>query len=453
MSPMLDVQRRHAEVFRIRMGEKGKNGAPVKLTDAIRITSFSESVVEAFVGVYGGEVTVWKDAPNGEQFQAKLPTTELAIMVLPGQSIEQWWEMYRGSVCERRCDGFTESLSGKPCMCPVDITARLGSKNACRPMTRLHVLCPDVEVVGAGTLVTHGMIAAETLPQSVAVAEAALARGLMVPGTLRVVEHKGKKHYVVPQIEITGVSLNALTTGEARLAITERTQDTPSPRVESAASAQRGLPAAPVPEGGGAPSTPSPSSSGGGVQGGSSATGPLPSQVAQPASPTPSLPPLPGEEEETAVGSTTHATGATEPTADDWDRESVTARLKKLPADLRQGFITKRDKDGLPKVADLTKEQVPGYLDIIAGFEATAKKRAQSVVLACKRAGLDEDAERHGLISFVTDGAVSSAKELSEDQAEAVKAAAKRVADGSLVMVLSEDRCDFLPAEWAEVEG
>jgi hypothetical protein len=206
---MLDIQRRHAEVFRLRLGEKGRNGAPVKLTDAIRVTSHSRAVVDAFVAVYGGETKPWDG-----QWEAKLPTTELPIMVLPGQSISQWWEQYRGSVCERRCDGVTESLSGNPCVCPADITERMADKNACRPMTRVNVLCPDVDVVGAGSLVTHGMVAAETLPQAVAVAEAALSRGLMVPGVLRIVEHKGKRHYVVPQIEIVGVSLAALTTGE-----------------------------------------------------------------------------------------------------------------------------------------------------------------------------------------------------------------------------------------------
>ena len=234
--PMLDIQRRHAEVFRLRLGEKGRNGAPQKLTDAIRVTSHSRAVVDAFVAVYGGETKPWDG-----QWEAKLPTTELPIMVLPGQSISQWWEQYRGSVCERRCDGETETLSGNPCVCPLDITARMADKNACRPMTRVNVLCPDVDVVGAGSLVTHGMVAAETLPQAVAVAEAALSRGLMVPGVLRIVEHKGKRHYIVPQIEIVGVSLAALTTGEVpqRVAIAappQRAVEAPAPKAIEAAA-------------------------------------------------------------------------------------------------------------------------------------------------------------------------------------------------------------------------
>lgn len=205
---MLDLQRRFAEVFRIRLGDRD-SGRPRKLTDAIRITANGAQTCQAFADVYGGEVTPWEG-----QHQVYLPTSELRVVLLPGHSISQWWERYRGSVCERRCDGFAEQKSGKRCMCPEDVEARVADKDACSPTTRVNVLCPDVAVTGAGALVTHGLIAAETLPQSIAVAEAALSRGLMVPAVLRVVEHKGRNHFIVPQIEILGVSLHALATGD-----------------------------------------------------------------------------------------------------------------------------------------------------------------------------------------------------------------------------------------------
>lgn len=209
MSPMIDIQRRHAEVFRIRLGDKDGN-RPRRLTDSIRITARSHPVVEAFTDVYGGKVTPWE-----QQWQAYLPSTELRVLVLPGQSIQQWWELYKGSVCSRRCDGYQEQKSGKRCMCPEDIYERAEDKDACSPTTRISVLCPDVAVVGAGGLVTHGMIAAETLPQSIAVAEAALSRGLMVPAILRVVVNDaGRNHFVYPQIEIVGTSINELASNE-----------------------------------------------------------------------------------------------------------------------------------------------------------------------------------------------------------------------------------------------
>lgn len=215
--PMVDIQRRHTQVFRLRLGDR-KGGRPQKLTDAIRVTSPSEAVVRAFTDVFGGDAREWNEESSNDRWEAYLPVNSLPIMVLPGQSLEQWWESWKRSVCERRCDGETEQLSNQPCVCfkrdGGDHTVRLSTEGACRPMTRINVVCPDVAVVGAGSLVSHGMVAAETLPQSIAIAEAALSRGLMVPAVLRVVEHKGKRHYVVPQLEIVGVSLRTLDSGE-----------------------------------------------------------------------------------------------------------------------------------------------------------------------------------------------------------------------------------------------
>lgn len=230
MAPMIDIQRRHAEVFRVRLGDKDGN-RPRKLTDQIRITARSEQIVQAFVDVYGGEVTPWEN-----QYQAYLPTTELRILVLPGQSIQQWWEKYRGSVCERRCDGYQEQKSGNRCMCPEDIAQRAEDKDSCSPMTRVNVLCPDVNVVGAGSLVTHSMIAAETLPQSIAVAETALSQGLMVPAVLRIVlNDKGRNHFIYPQIEIVGTSMNALAAGNGGgQASLPHATDTPLAELEEA---------------------------------------------------------------------------------------------------------------------------------------------------------------------------------------------------------------------------
>lgn len=225
--PMIDIQRRHQTIFRIRFGEqvstpKGKR--PAKLTDAIRVTSPNAEVVNAFTDVYGGECKPWEG-----QFEAKLPTTALNILVLPGQSVSQWWEKYRGSVCERRCDGVKETKSGKPCMCSPDVEARTATRDECAPTTRVSVICPDVAVVGSGMFICHGLVGAETLPQSIAVAEAALSRGLMVPAVLRVVEFKGRNHFIVPQIEVVGVSFNALTAAAANGELQHATREIEAP--------------------------------------------------------------------------------------------------------------------------------------------------------------------------------------------------------------------------------
>lgn len=214
--PIIDIQRNHMTIFNIRLGEKitTKSGkeAPARLTDQIRVTSPNPHVVEAFVAQYGGHTQPWAD-----QWEAYLPIVDLPIMVLPGQSISQWWERYRGGICDRRCEGTggIEKISGRPCMCDPDIDERMADKDECSLMTRLHFMCPEVEVIGAGALVSHGRIAAETLPQAILAAEAALAANCMVPAVLRVTTKLGKnRQYVVPQIEMTGLSLRQLMTGQ-----------------------------------------------------------------------------------------------------------------------------------------------------------------------------------------------------------------------------------------------
>ncbi len=370
--PMLDIQKRHAEVFRIRLGDKGSKGQPQKLTDAIRVTSPNRSVVEAFVEVYGGEVTAWE-----QQWQAYLPVTALPVMVLPGQSLVQWWEAYRQTVCERRCDGFTEQLSGQQCMCPTDITVRMQTKGACRPMTRINVVCPEVAVVGAGSLVSHGMIAAETLPQSVAVAEAALARGLMVPGMLRVIEHQGKRHYVVPQLEIVGVSLAQLETGEV-----ER---------PAVAAPERPSLAPPAPKAIAAPSRPA--------------------QSAAPRRPA-VAPPLPGEDVPPPA-----------PAATDDDRDRLAARIAELDERDRETVAAQWQEAKLPPLrhADLTKVHVAIAAEMVEGFEHAAfDRRRKHVKAKMGEAGIKSDAASHELVKFCTDGRTESTKQLTQADVDAI---------------------------------
>lgn len=212
---LLDVACKYKEVGRLRLGEKDANGYPKRLTDAIRVTSPAPAVVDAFCARYGGERRPWT-APTGPQWEAYLPTTELAIVVLPGSSVSAFWEKWAGQACQRRCDGRTELLTDQPCVCGGTPESRMADKHACKPTTRLLVACPDVDVIGALMLTTRGLVAAETLPQSVAILEAALDRGVMMPATLRVREHVGAgKRYVVPMIEVTGISLAALAAGQA----------------------------------------------------------------------------------------------------------------------------------------------------------------------------------------------------------------------------------------------
>lgn len=213
MSPMLDVQRRHATTWRLRAGERGPKGEPRRLTDQLRITSMSQEIVTAFSRRYGGQRRPWEG-----QWEVHIPVTELAVVLLPGQSLTQWWECWDSGGCLRRCDGLVDVANDADCSCPTDVDERMAAADACRPTTRLSVVCPEVDVMGAGMLVSHGLIAASTLPQAVAVASAALSAGATVPATLRIVTVRGRRTYIVPQLELVGVSLAELAGRRAGIA-------------------------------------------------------------------------------------------------------------------------------------------------------------------------------------------------------------------------------------------
>ena len=221
--PMIDLQRRWAEAFRIRLGEKKltANGKerPAALDGQIRITSQSPEVIDAVVRAYGGVTT---ESALGHE--ARLSTDHLRIVVLPGESIVGWWEQWRRKdggmpVCTHRCDGRTNIQTGEPCTCP-PVDERLADReHYCQPTTRLWVMLPEVEVIGTGRLESHGRIAAETLPQSVEVLRSALAQGELIPAVLRIVKVESSgRSFVVPRIEVVGRSLDQLLAGEVPVA-------------------------------------------------------------------------------------------------------------------------------------------------------------------------------------------------------------------------------------------
>lgn len=219
--PMKDVGVQFADTYRIRLGDKsGKNGAMTALTDRIRVTSLERSVVEAFVGVYGaiGEVAAWE-----EGFEAYLPVTALPVWIMPGDSLTQWWEMWKAknaTVCERRCDGEVEQADPKnkrPCVCPADIDARMAdAKGSCKPMTRIAVVAHEVPILGTGALVTHSLIAARTFPAAYFLAAKWLTQNVPVEAVLRTHTHRGRTTFTFPTLQVMGpaVGFDAIDSGE-----------------------------------------------------------------------------------------------------------------------------------------------------------------------------------------------------------------------------------------------
>lgn len=205
---IINLQRKLTEVGRIRLGERSEKGAPTKL-DKFRLTSKSKEALEAAAVVYGGTVNKWK-SPDGDAFELTTETNVLDVVIPPGNALSQWYEMWSGSGCQRRCDGVTETLTNKPCLCPEDQAARseLSARGqACRPTTRLSVILPSVKSVGIWRLESHGYYAASELAGIAELLQQVAASDRYLPATLRLEQRSARRNgklsrFAVPVLEV-----------------------------------------------------------------------------------------------------------------------------------------------------------------------------------------------------------------------------------------------------------
>lgn len=229
---ILTLQKRSRELGRIRIGQQveSSNGKmrPEKL-DRFRITSASQSLIEQIAELYGGEAVAW-DNHGSPQFEVITTTTRLPVLV-PPQPVSQYFEQWSGGGCQRRCDGVTELLKDRPCMCGPDPEDR-----ACKPTTRLNVVLRDVQGIGVWRLESHGYYSATELPE---VAEFLARAGGYIPAWLsleqRTAIRDGKtRRWMVPILEVD-VTPSQLLSGNGP--VTKEIAVAPVTAIESAASA------------------------------------------------------------------------------------------------------------------------------------------------------------------------------------------------------------------------
>jgi hypothetical protein len=200
---IVDLQRRARELGRIRIGQlvTGANGKlrPEKL-DRFRLTSASRELLELVANLYGGTVNAWTPMGGGPAaFEVVTESTRLPVLV-PPQPVSQYYELWSGGGCQRRCDGAMELLTDKPCICGPN-----PEEKACKPTTRLNVILRDIEGIGVWRLESHGWHSAVELPdvadflaQSKGYIEAHLAL------EERVSKSDGKtKRFMVPTLEVS----------------------------------------------------------------------------------------------------------------------------------------------------------------------------------------------------------------------------------------------------------
>lgn len=228
---LLDLNVRPRELGRLRMGEKGstvKNGKTVtfpKRRSEWRLTSEDKELLEAAAELYGGTVREWTDAPT-EAKQWELPTDSDSIDVLvpsPAMAnpISQFYEMWSGGGCARRCNGEVEMLTGQGCLCPKDFNERIAlaaKGKACQPVTRLMVFLPRLPDIGVWRVEAHGYNAAVELPASAGFLARFAARDQWIKANLTIQTRTKRKdgkttHFVVPILSTPDVPLGALLAG------------------------------------------------------------------------------------------------------------------------------------------------------------------------------------------------------------------------------------------------
>lgn len=200
--PIVDLQKRARELGRIRIGQvvEGRNGRtrPTKLT-TFRVTSPSKPLMERIAALYGGTVAEWTPANGGpQQWEVVTEASRLPVLV-PPQPVSQYYELWSGGGCQRRCDGLRELLTDSECMCGPDPAER-----DCKPTTRLNVVLRDVEGIGVFRLESHGYYAATELPE---VAEFLARASGYVQAWLtleeRIVKRNGEtRRFMVPALEV-----------------------------------------------------------------------------------------------------------------------------------------------------------------------------------------------------------------------------------------------------------
>lgn len=218
--PILDLQRRMRQLGEIRIGhtvatgKTDRNGNPAKRPaklDKFRITSASRPILEQVAELYGGTVQPWTPANGGpSEFEVYTTVDRLPILVPPNDAVSQWYELYQGSKCVRRCDGQTEHKLDRPCMCNPE-------NRDCKITTRVNVMLRDLPALGQWLLVSKGYYAAVELPPA---AELLAQVGGYVAGWLgmeakSVVTEKGTNRFMVPTLDVE-ISPTELMSGQIR---------------------------------------------------------------------------------------------------------------------------------------------------------------------------------------------------------------------------------------------
>jgi hypothetical protein len=159
----VEIRRRLPQSGRIRIGQKGAKGQPVRL-ETFRLTSADERLLQQAAALYGGEVRPWKDREG--EYELITDRKELPVLVTP-EPLETWYELWSAAGCQRRCDGDScttpdgkGGLQQQACLCDPD-------RRECQLKTRVNFLLPDLPGIGVWRLDTGSYFTAAEMPGQV----------------------------------------------------------------------------------------------------------------------------------------------------------------------------------------------------------------------------------------------------------------------------------------------
>lgn len=225
VTPISDLARRLPEAGRLRTGIRTDKA--FKAIPTWRATSSDEEAIRQIAAVYGGTPAPWVDAPTAGQWEVITEASELHI-VLPPDPLQgsPVYELWSGGGCQRRCDGnvaqvpvsagddaWTEEV---PCVCATE------GALACKPITRLSVILPDVRFGGTWRYQSStSMAVAIEMPAMVALIQSLQERGLTRAALgiepRRSVRHGKTRRFTIPVLRVPE-TLDGLAAGSARVA-------------------------------------------------------------------------------------------------------------------------------------------------------------------------------------------------------------------------------------------
>jgi hypothetical protein len=259
-SRILTLQRQARELGRLRTGwsvphaDPSKRPVPVKSKTWV-ITSHAEHYVAAAAKLWGGTVEQWKPQGAGAaQFRVVTEAESIDAILPPGDPLSQYNEMWNKGGCMRRCDGQTEQLTRKSCLCLAQFGENwhLQSKGVvCSATSRINVILPDMPDVGVWRAETHSFYAANEWGGTLDMVLSGTNGQGMVPVSLRIeprqrVANGQTKHFPVVVVEIRGITPRQALTGPLPTAVAlDPTAPQPkaieAPRPDYIAEAEGGL--------------------------------------------------------------------------------------------------------------------------------------------------------------------------------------------------------------------